>query len=149
MFQKNFVEKIKTHILFSITFSRKSCRLWDNVEKCGRAREATGNWKRLVSFACWITMATDTNRNMQHLSFSHSNNGYTDASQCYVYTQIARLVLNPGSTTPNQGVFRYVSDVKILNLVLSAFPEHLSVLFCSILCTVCAFIPCTLRQAFD
>ena len=32
MFQTNFVGKIKTHILFSITFLLKSCRLWDNVE---------------------------------------------------------------------------------------------------------------------
>ena len=40
MFQIKVVEKIKTHILFSVTFFRKSCRLWDNVEKCGWAREA-------------------------------------------------------------------------------------------------------------
>ena len=32
MFQTKVVEKIKTHILFSVTFFRKSCRLWDNVE---------------------------------------------------------------------------------------------------------------------
>jgi hypothetical protein len=35
------VEKIKTHILCAITFSRKSCRLRDNVEKCGRAGQVT------------------------------------------------------------------------------------------------------------
>jgi hypothetical protein len=29
------VQKIKTHILCSTTFFRKSHRLWDNVEKCG------------------------------------------------------------------------------------------------------------------
>ena len=34
------VEKIKTHISHSITSFRKSCRLWDNVEKCGGNREA-------------------------------------------------------------------------------------------------------------
>jgi len=33
MFQTKVVEKIKTHILFSVTIFRKSCRLWDNVEK--------------------------------------------------------------------------------------------------------------------
>ena len=33
MFQTKVVEKIKTHILFSITFFRKSCRLRDNVRK--------------------------------------------------------------------------------------------------------------------
>jgi len=33
MFQTKFVEKIKTHILCSVTFYRKSYRLWDNVGK--------------------------------------------------------------------------------------------------------------------
>jgi len=36
-----FVEKIKTHVLCSVTLCRKSCRLWDNVEKYGRAGQAT------------------------------------------------------------------------------------------------------------
>ena len=40
MFQMKVVEKMKTHILCSVTFFRKSCRLWDNVEKYGGAREA-------------------------------------------------------------------------------------------------------------
>jgi len=33
MLQAEVAEKIKTHILCSVTFSRKSCRLWVNVEK--------------------------------------------------------------------------------------------------------------------
>jgi len=42
MFQTKFVEKIKTHILYSITlFFRKSCLLWNNVEKYCRVRQAT------------------------------------------------------------------------------------------------------------
>jgi len=32
MFQIKVVEKIKTHILCSVTFFQKSCFLWDNVE---------------------------------------------------------------------------------------------------------------------
>ena len=35
------VEKIKTHILCSVTFLFKSCTLWDNVEKHCRAKQAT------------------------------------------------------------------------------------------------------------
>jgi hypothetical protein len=53
------VEKIKTHILCSITFFHKSYHLWDNVEKCGEAREATDDnkiWRMRV--ACWISKAT-------------------------------------------------------------------------------------------
>jgi hypothetical protein len=41
MFQIKLVGKIKINILCSIYFSRKSCRLSDNVEECGGAREAT------------------------------------------------------------------------------------------------------------
>ena len=37
MFQTKVVEKIKTHILCSVTFFWKSYRLWDNVEKYGVA----------------------------------------------------------------------------------------------------------------
>jgi len=35
MFRTKIVEKIKTHILYSVTYFifRKSCRLWDKVVK--------------------------------------------------------------------------------------------------------------------
>jgi hypothetical protein len=42
MLQRKGAEKIKTHILCSVTLvSRKSSRLWDNVEKYGAAGQAT------------------------------------------------------------------------------------------------------------
>ena len=41
MSQIKAVQKIKTHIFCSITFPRKSWRLWDNVEKFGRDRGVT------------------------------------------------------------------------------------------------------------
>jgi hypothetical protein len=41
MFQTKVVQKIKTHIVCSIFFSRKSCRLWDSVEKHFRYGQAT------------------------------------------------------------------------------------------------------------
>jgi hypothetical protein len=41
MFQTKVVERIKTLILCSITFFRKLCRLWGNVEKYFRAGQAT------------------------------------------------------------------------------------------------------------
>ena len=41
MFQTKVVEKIETHILYSVTFSRKPCRLWDNVGKYCRTEQAT------------------------------------------------------------------------------------------------------------
>ena len=44
MFQVKVVEKIKTHILCSVTFffSKSHAVSWDNVEKYGTARQATG-----------------------------------------------------------------------------------------------------------
>jgi hypothetical protein len=55
------VEKIETHILYSITFFPKSHRLYDNVEKLGGDRGATNDvtiWR--IRVACWISKATCT-----------------------------------------------------------------------------------------
>jgi hypothetical protein len=50
------VEKVKTHILHSVTFSEKLCDLGDNVEKFGTARQATGDITiQCMGFACWVT----------------------------------------------------------------------------------------------
>jgi hypothetical protein len=57
MFSIKVIEKIKTHILCFITFFRKSCRLWDNVEKYCAAREATNNAIRRMRVTCWISKA--------------------------------------------------------------------------------------------
>jgi len=52
MLQTKVVEKIKTHILCSVTFPRKLCRLRDNVEKLGTAGQATNihYWSYLGEF---------------------------------------------------------------------------------------------------
>jgi len=56
------VEKIKTRILCPVTFFfQKSCFFLDNVEKFGRARQATDDsiiWH--MRFACWILKGTNT-----------------------------------------------------------------------------------------
>jgi hypothetical protein len=54
------VEKIKTHILCSITYFRKFCLLWGNVEKYGGDIEANNNTLWYMLLACWITNATNT-----------------------------------------------------------------------------------------
>jgi hypothetical protein len=56
MFQTKFVEEVKTHILFSVTFFCIPCLLWDKVEKCCRAGQTI--WRMRI--ACWIPKATDT-----------------------------------------------------------------------------------------
>jgi hypothetical protein len=56
-----FVAKIKTRISRSVTFFRKSCRLWYNVDNVCRAVEATDNsMMRRMRFVCWVTNATYT-----------------------------------------------------------------------------------------
>jgi len=59
MLRIEVVENIKTHILCSKTFTRKSCRLWNDVGKYYTAKQAKGdNIMRRMSIACWITKAT-------------------------------------------------------------------------------------------
>jgi hypothetical protein len=61
MIQTKLLETIRTRILCSITFSRKSCCLWDKVEKYDKARQATGdNIIRRMRIACWLTKTTNT-----------------------------------------------------------------------------------------
>ena len=55
------LEEIKTHILCSVTFVFKSCRLWDNMEKYGKARQTTDDIIiRRMRFTSRITKATNT-----------------------------------------------------------------------------------------
>jgi len=62
MLLTNVVEKLKTHILCSVTFSRKPCRLWDNMEKYCRAGQITENCGVFALHACWIIRAINTLR---------------------------------------------------------------------------------------
>jgi len=43
MFQAKVVDKIKTHILYSVTFFRKLYRLWDSVGKYCSAGQFTSD----------------------------------------------------------------------------------------------------------
>jgi hypothetical protein len=52
MFETNIVEKTKTHISCSKRFFfRKSCRLWENLEKYSRAEQASND---IISHAQWM-----------------------------------------------------------------------------------------------
>jgi hypothetical protein len=60
-FETKVVDKIKTHILCSITFFRKSHRLWDNVKNIVEIEGTTYDvtiWR--IRVACWISKATWT-----------------------------------------------------------------------------------------
>jgi hypothetical protein len=51
---------MKIHILCSVTFICKSCRLWDNVEKCTAGQATDNNVIRRMRIACWVTIASYT-----------------------------------------------------------------------------------------
>jgi hypothetical protein len=65
IFRLKVVQKINTHILYTVTFfwggGGESCRLWDNVQKHGRARRSTNDvtiWRIQVTY--WISKVTPT-----------------------------------------------------------------------------------------
>jgi len=58
MFQSKVVEKIKSHILCSVTFFLKSCRyetMWKNIVEPVRSPKI---WR--ICIICWIPKTTDT-----------------------------------------------------------------------------------------
>ena len=58
MFQIKVLEKIKTHVLCSVTFSRKLCRLWDNVENMVDTEATDNNIIWCMCCGCWISKTT-------------------------------------------------------------------------------------------
>ena len=65
MFQTKVVEKIKTHILRSVTFCWKSCRLWDNVENYGITGQAEDSVNILL-IGYWVVK--DPNASVNRLT---------------------------------------------------------------------------------
>jgi hypothetical protein len=98
MFYTKLVEKIKTNILCSITFFRKSCRLWDNVEKYSGNRGATNDvtiWR--IRVACWISKTTCTHARAHTQICNtywlfHGSSGYVNAPQYYVIHTLSVLL---------------------------------------------------------
>jgi hypothetical protein len=97
MFQANVVEKIKTHILCSGTSIKKSCHLWDNVEKYCRAGQTTWQYSACALHGGWLKLPIHTH--------SHTHSGCVILIACPLqewlhehtstlcYTYIACLVL--------------------------------------------------------
>ena len=83
MFQTEVVEKIKTHILCSVTFFLENRAvyeiMWENTVERGRPQMAI--WR--MRSACWVPKATNTHSQYVILP-SHCNGGCTNAPQRYV-----------------------------------------------------------------
>jgi hypothetical protein len=105
MFYKNVAKKIKTHIFCSITFFRKSCRLWDNVEKFSTATKAIDdNITQCMRLTCRITEAADTHSEyviniplprQQRLSERASVLRYTNIASVVLVKMSLRLMRRP------------------------------------------------------
>jgi hypothetical protein len=70
---------------------RKSCRLWDNVEKYSTARQATYDIRRM-RIAYSIPKAKNTHSKYVILIILHGNDSYANTPQYYV-TRTLRVVL--------------------------------------------------------
>jgi len=81
--EKRCRENQNTHSIFK-NFSRKSCSLWDNVEKYSTARQGTDdNMRRCMRCACWITKATDTHSEHVILTSFTQQQCFANAPLCY------------------------------------------------------------------
>jgi len=92
-YQKSRREK-NTFMVNTVTFfPRKSCRLWDNVDKYGTVRQATDdNTIRRMRTAYWTT-ATNTRSEYVILLVFHGNSVYVNVTQCVLcYFVVAFLV---------------------------------------------------------
>ena len=84
--KKKIAENIKTkNIMYNIFFPRKSCLLWDNMEKYDTFGQATNDNKiRRLRLALWMNKAADTSwEYAKFLAFPRQND-YANAPHCYV-----------------------------------------------------------------
>lgn len=86
---------MKTHTLCSVTVFRKSYRLWDNVVKYARDRQATnGDIIQRMRFAWWLTKATETHSEYV-IPLFRGNSLLRESSWFYIIrTSVACLVVS-------------------------------------------------------
>jgi hypothetical protein len=91
VFQKKIVEEIKTHFAFSNVF-RKSCVLWDNVEKfCRFGRPQMTIWR--VCILCRVPKAKNTHSEYVILMLLRCKSGCSKAPQYYVIHTLSILYI--------------------------------------------------------
>jgi hypothetical protein len=80
--------------MFSKFFFRKSCRLWDNVEKYGVATQATDdNIIRRMRSVCWVPTNTDTHSKYVVIIAFPRQQWLHERPSMLRYTYIACLVI--------------------------------------------------------
>jgi len=102
---------------------RNSCRLWDNVEKYGTARQAIdGNIILLMLFACWITKATNTHSEYVILITLHLHIVclVTKSSLNHVITLHCERLLRKGKNFEFSNLWEHESLVQGIHVSVSA-----------------------------
>jgi hypothetical protein len=137
MFQIEVIEKIKTHILCSVTFFLKIVPFMRYVEKYGRAWQVTDdNTTRRMRFACRITKATDTHSEYVILIAFPRQQWLRERVSMSCYTYIACLV-SPVAFVFSWSFIMYYSNHitsvhKYVLLICTVFDTAMSV--CPSLC---------------
>jgi hypothetical protein len=92
MLQTTFVENIKTHIVYSVTFFFENGTIykvmWKNIVEPDRLQMTL--WCMCIS--CWITKDTDTHS--IYYSFSIAKIGYMNKPQCYIICMFPALLFS-------------------------------------------------------
>ena len=106
----------QTRMLCSITVLRKSCPLWDNVQKYGRSdKPQIKIWR--MPIACCIPKTTGTYLEWVILITFHGNNGYArEHSLPFVYLLVSLTSVSAGQTTYNVEFIKRVNDNELERL---------------------------------
>jgi hypothetical protein len=125
------------HILCAITYFRKCCRIWGNVEKYGGTKQITDdNMIRRMLFACWIIKAADTHlAYVMHIDFPRQQ-WLRECTSMLRYTNIAcviwRWLLHErkylgGNPLPEDSILE--CDTHVANLRCSRSDYHMCNIF--------------------
>jgi hypothetical protein len=93
LFQTKVVEKIKTHILWSVTCFRKSCRLWGNFGKYCRAVQDTWQYGACALHAGYLRLQIHTHSSCVTLIAFPQHQWLNEGASMLHYTYVDCLVL--------------------------------------------------------
>jgi hypothetical protein len=112
-------ENRDTHFVFN-SFSRKSCRLWDNVEKCGLKRGATNDVTWRIRVQCWISKVTCTHARACTHAPGHKHESACARAHTHTHTQIYNIYCFSTAAVIREriSILRYTDILCLVSLFL-------------------------------